>query len=607
MAAQPRQPRPLRRLAAARLLAVAVLVLAPAPAAAQAGPPPTYPIDWAAVPAAGGAAPAKDLAGSCLCDLLNATCTPYCCCDPDCPAGVVAAFQAGAGCLPEGPPQQQLDYCTPAEAFAQVNLPGGDFYRIGKRAAGEALLTQLLCISGDNNPSLGATYPDPPTGETPANAAVTACGASPAAPAPRGAYYFGDALAAAVPLASGATAAGRFSVPQPGVTAACAGGLSEADAATCRLPVPPDDASFRALCLDPLSPLSPLSIAYTQLAANPAAVPAINITIASASLLDAAGALAAAPAGPPAAPAYVPRTVSAPPVCTGVVARADYLIRYAADAATGAAQLASASVDLVLSNVSAADGGARVAVSVSWADAAAPAAALRPLSGAPGYLQGFPLLAGLRAAAGGKVAVARFRGGLALPAGGGGGCDPMGGAHVGFGYNTTSACTALLTAAQLAALCASGDAAAPLRAAGGAALLDAAASGAALVGAWGSSDAANAAEWLPVAVAGWPPPAPAWDAAARRCDGVITGFELRLATGLAASASNPQSKVLHAQLCPTLGSWTADASLAGGAQPYPLRFAARFAAIDQGAPAAALRPAPPLVVPLPPDLFYPFL
>ena len=83
---------------------------------------------------------------------------------------------------------------------------------------------------------------------------------------------------------------------------------------------------------------------------------------------------------------------------------------------------------------------------------------------------------------------------------------------------------------------------------------------------------------------------------------------LRIAVlGLAASAANPQRKVVYVRLCPTLGSWGADPRLGGGAQAYPLRFSAGFAAIDQGAPAAALRPAPPLVVPLPPDLFYPFL
>jgi hypothetical protein len=62
----------------------------------------------------------KDLDASCICDVLNATCTPGCCCDPDCPAAAVAAFKAGDGCLPEGAPPQQLDYCVPDDSFAQA-------------------------------------------------------------------------------------------------------------------------------------------------------------------------------------------------------------------------------------------------------------------------------------------------------------------------------------------------------------------------------------------------------------------------------------------------------------------------------------------------------
>lgn len=40
----------------------------------------------------------------------------------------------------------------------QVNLPGGDYYRISGRTADADLLSQLLCVAGDNNPSLGGSY-----------------------------------------------------------------------------------------------------------------------------------------------------------------------------------------------------------------------------------------------------------------------------------------------------------------------------------------------------------------------------------------------------------------------------------------------------------------
>jgi hypothetical protein len=61
------------------------------------------------------------LTSACMCALLNSgTCTPNCCCDPACPPSVVAGFRAAGSCLPEGPPPEQLAYCTPDEPFAKV-------------------------------------------------------------------------------------------------------------------------------------------------------------------------------------------------------------------------------------------------------------------------------------------------------------------------------------------------------------------------------------------------------------------------------------------------------------------------------------------------------
>ncbi|KAI8464733.1 MAG: hypothetical protein J3K34DRAFT_525958 [Monoraphidium minutum] len=615
------------------LLLLALAARAAAPAAAQGGAP-TYAVDWAAVPDAPAAA--KDLQSDCICAVLGAACTPNCCCDARCPKAAVAAFKAEGSCLPEGVPPQQLDYCSPADAFARVNLPSGDFYRLQKRAADEDFLTQLLCVSGDNNPGLGDAYPDPATGPTTDNAKAAQCGAAARAPAaPKGAYVYGDAVISAAPLADGSVARGRFTVAAGGASAECGdwqqvgflrrvpASLKES-AATCWRTLPSDPAAFAALCRDAASPLSPLAIAHTQFPANPAAALAFNATLASVARLDpTTGALTEGVAA--AAPAFAPATAAGPAVCRGVVARADYVLSYSLDAALGAAQLAAVAVEVTVTDVAlpaAAAAGAAPppalaqAASVAWADAAAPAAALPPLSGAPGYLEGFPLLAGLRQASGAKAAVARLKGGLQLPAPApGGGCGGAGrGGRVAFGYNATASCAHAATRAELRVLCAAAAAdpaaaAGPARAAAGGLLLDAALDGSLMLGVWGSSNAANVNEWVPVAVASWPPAAPTWSEEESRCDGVITGFELKVVTGAAFSAGNPQRKVLHAQLCLTAGSWAFDARRGAPAAPQalPLAFSARFAPLDQGRPVAALRPAPPLVVPLPPGLFYPFL
>lgn len=103
------------------LLPLLLLAAAAARAAAQAaGDAATIPIDWAAVPDTLPAA--KDLQANCICDVLPATCTPNCCCDPGCPAAAVAAARAAGTCLPEGAPPQQLEYCAPSDAFARVRV-----------------------------------------------------------------------------------------------------------------------------------------------------------------------------------------------------------------------------------------------------------------------------------------------------------------------------------------------------------------------------------------------------------------------------------------------------------------------------------------------------
>jgi hypothetical protein len=87
---------------------------------------------------------------------------------------------------------------------------------------------------------------------------------------------------------------------------------------------------------------------------------------------------------------------------------------------------------------------------------------LQPFSGAPGYLSGFPLLAGLATAdpnaaaaantANPRIAVARFRQGLLLPGAGPSGRCPSSlatGEAIVFGYNSSSSCSLGLTLAEV--------------------------------------------------------------------------------------------------------------------------------------------------------------
>ena len=83
--------------------------------------------------------------------------------------------------------------------------------------------------------------------------------------------------------------------------------------------------------------------------------------------------------------------------------------------------------------------------------------------------------------------------------------------------------------------------------------------------------------------------------------------QVRLLTGVAFSESNLQSKLLYASACFTHGSWAFDRLNGPALQLFELQFRVSFVPKAGQQPAMALKPTPPLIAPLPPDLFYPFL
>lgn len=129
-----------------------------------------------------------------------------------------------------------------------------------------------------------------------------------------------------------------------------------------------------------------------------------------------------------------------------------------------------------------------------------------------------------------------------------------------------------------------------------------------MLGAWGNADPANVKQWVSVQTT----PLPAtfdmqWDNASNTCHDLVTGFDLKILTGVAYATNNLQSKVLYAQLCFQFASWSFNPASAASQQSFPMTFSVKFIPKRQPAAAVALKPAPPLLAPLPPDLFYPFL
>lgn len=79
----------------------------------------TYPIDWKAVPLA--STENKNLTSNCICDVTENACDPSCCCDSLCPSGLVNETIREGRCLPEGPPDQTLDFCVPDSSVEKVS------------------------------------------------------------------------------------------------------------------------------------------------------------------------------------------------------------------------------------------------------------------------------------------------------------------------------------------------------------------------------------------------------------------------------------------------------------------------------------------------------
>lgn len=152
-----------------------------------------------------------------------------------------------------------LSHLPPPCVVSQVNLPGGNFFRLHQLAAGTGLLSQLLCVAADHNPRLGDAYPgghahlvhvrqqqrqqqrctrsercvcmparpaDPPAGDDVAtNAQEAACPVPPApAPAPSAvagaSYAFGQPLLVVAP-AAGISSARPLTLPAAALSAEC--------------------------------------------------------------------------------------------------------------------------------------------------------------------------------------------------------------------------------------------------------------------------------------------------------------------------------------------------------------------------------------------------
>jgi hypothetical protein len=131
------------------------------------------------------------------------------------------------------------------------------------------------------------------------------------------------------------------------------------------------------------------------------------------------------------------------------------------------------------------------------------------------------------------------------------------------------------------------------------------------VGILGNADPFKTWQWLALDVNA-PTAAATFDAVAQRCDNLVTEVDIEFLTAKVGEVHNPQSKIIAARVRYVTGSWgftredvrnTAPAV----AQPFRLLTTVTWTAFNPQTAADYVPPAPPVIPPLPSDLFYPFV
>jgi tectonic-1/3 len=186
---------------------------------------------------------------------------------------------------------------------------------------------------------------------------------------------------------------------------------------------------------------------------------------------------------------------------------------------------------------------------------------------------------------------------------------------VGFGEDLAVSCALDLTPQQLQALCAGGGGAASPTSAFvglGSVLLAGAAGGAAPVthvGVLGNADPYKPWQWLALA-AGAAQQAPSWDTTGvfPQCANMPSGVDVELLVAAVGSAGNPQYKVVSARVSYPTSTWTFGREAGGAArtQRFLMTSTVTFTTYS-GDPTVVWKPAPPIIPPMPADLWYPFM
>eukprot|EP00474_Spongospora_subterranea_P008084 CRZ08542.1 hypothetical protein [Spongospora subterranea] len=219
----------------------------------------------------------------------------------------------------------------------------------------------------------------------------------------------------------------------------------------------------------------------------------------------------------------------------------------------------------------------------------------RPKSGNPGYLPGYPLLAGQKVILNGREFIEQQVNGLTLHASSTSSCSLLESDRivVGFGESLLSSCLIHLSATELETMCRAGKISDYLN------VLDPL-----YLGQWGNSSYNNPSEWVFVTKDD-PPSSFIWSSIRNSCIGVVDSLQIEVLTGFLGSVSNPQSTIVAARVKYGTTTWQMRTVTDSERQSFLIKVSVTFISLPEGGLTSVTPPAPPMVPYLPDDVLYP--
>lgn len=300
------------------------------------------------------------------------------------------------------------------------------------------------------------------------------------------------------------------------------------------------------------------------------------------------------------------------PTCSNVVIGVEYTVTYSLSAKTISAVSAVIYYADVVANAAGGYDNTRW-TRVRWQQTNETNQSL--LSGNPGYLTGYPVLAGVLNQSGDAKVVNRFVNGLPMPmANPSGLCSTNAAQAATFRLNASYGCYHSLTVANLQAACTSSAVPAILTYSNG--LFGVAGGGltysgnTVYLGAWGDASQNNITDWVQVTTDAYPTTA-TWNAATLTCSDVAVGYNIQVLVAKIGSSSNPQYQIQEARLTWKTGTWRfqdgVNANTGSTTDGYfTVQSSITFVARDQGLSTQVAAASPPLLPAFPSDVLYPF-